>query len=494
MSAKFKDFIYRYRNLLLFIAYAAISISIMIHHEPFRDEMNTWAVLNNVPTGNLPHDLTRGGHPLIYYLFWLPFAKIGLPFVFYRIAAWLACLAAAFLFIFHSPFSFATKTLAAFSTPMIYWYPSIARCYSFVPAVFFSLAWLSPKIKDRKSADYGILIILFCLIAGIVANIHLIYGMLGGAVFITLAWKKIRSGDKFSRHEIIAASLLSLLLAVPAVQTFMAFSVNDAYVESIRISPVEVLEVIIRNLSCNWQSYEFLSPPTRWMPYYAEDTFFATTLFSLLGLCAILLKTSPCIFFIFAAGFIYHFAVYTTKYPVFMPYRIFTFETMLIACLWAAAMLEPEKYANKKRAAEMLLAILLFPAAISGAEMCHADWVMPFTPDMAMAEYADRNIQADGNAKIYITDSASLTGVSFYSRKHVFYDPDGNPVVCLVHLGKRMNYPPETKPGQETYIIDKAYADGADRGNLTDKSHAEKMFCSYKGIIGPAMCIYRING
>ena len=110
-----------------------------------------------------------------------------------------------------------------------------------------------------------------------------------------------------------------------------------------------------------------------------------------------------------------------------------------------------------------------------------------------MAEYIDRNIPEGENTKIYMTDSSAFTGTKFYSKKHEFYDKDNKPIKYItVYLKRKIYSIPKVHKGKEIYIIDHSKTEDDSIGIIKDKSRTKKIFCSYKGIVGSQMCLYKV--
>ena len=163
------------------------------------------------------------------------------------------------------------------------------------------------------------------------------------------------------------------------------------------------------------------------------------------------------------------------------------------ASVWAAAAITPKAYARQKSTIELLLILILIPAVLSGAEMCHVEWKEPFTAAIAIADYADNNIPAEENTKIYLADASASAGVIFYSKKHKFYDSNDNPIKFIaVYLSRKLYSLPKAQEGKEMYIIEHTNKEGTDTGIIKDKGKVKEMFCAYEGIIYPPMCIYKV--
>ena len=70
-------------NLILFCAFAgylAFNGLLLARHEPWRDEANVWLMARELSPAGLFAEIRYQGHPCLWYLIVMPFAKLGLPF------------------------------------------------------------------------------------------------------------------------------------------------------------------------------------------------------------------------------------------------------------------------------------------------------------------------------------------------------------------------------------------------------------------------------
>ena len=168
-----KEFIKKNKvNLVIMLCYSIITFIILLFHESWRDEAQAWLIVRDLNIIEIFEQMKYEGHPIIWYLILMPFAKMGLPYIFVKIASWIICNIAVWLILKKAPFNIFIKTLFIFSMPMIYLYPSIARSYCLIPLAIVLIA-IYYKQRHEKPIQY-ILSILF------LANTHVImYGMIG---------------------------------------------------------------------------------------------------------------------------------------------------------------------------------------------------------------------------------------------------------------------------------------------------------------------------
>lgn len=168
-----KEFIKKNKiNLVVMLCYSIITFIILLFHESWRDEAQAWLIARNLNIIDIFGQMKYEGHPVIWYLILVPFAKLGLPYIFVKIVSWLICNIAVWLILKKAPFNLILKILFIFSMPMIYLYPSISRSYCLIPLAITIVAIYFGQ-RHEKTIQY-ILSILF------LANTHVImYGMVG---------------------------------------------------------------------------------------------------------------------------------------------------------------------------------------------------------------------------------------------------------------------------------------------------------------------------
>lgn len=146
-------------NILLWCIYAAIVCFTAAHHEPWRDEADTWLCTRDE---SLPTILSRTGYmgtPVLWYVVVFPLAKLGLPYCSMEILTVGFALISVGLIIFRSPFGFWLKASICLSYLFTYEYSIIARSYGLSVLLIISLAALHHK-RQVHPVIYGLLIAL----------------------------------------------------------------------------------------------------------------------------------------------------------------------------------------------------------------------------------------------------------------------------------------------------------------------------------------------
>ncbi len=146
-------------NIFIIICYIIITSAAVFYHELWRDEAQAWCIVRDLNFVDIFNIARYEGHPILWYLLLLPFAKLGINVVSMQIISLIAVLTSVIFFVFKSPFNKLQKVLIIFSAGMLYYLPVIARNYSLIPVLLFLLAYFYPK-RDERPYLYSILIIL----------------------------------------------------------------------------------------------------------------------------------------------------------------------------------------------------------------------------------------------------------------------------------------------------------------------------------------------
>ena len=152
-------------NILSTILYAAFTFIIVMHHEIWADEAQVWLLSKNLSLFGLFRHLVEEGHPSLFYLIMMPFAKTGCSVIIMQVFCWLCSIAAAFLLLQFSPFSGFEKASIVLSSGFLYFFPVIARSYSMIPVLVFLAAILYKKQKEYP--------VFYAVVLALIANTHI---------------------------------------------------------------------------------------------------------------------------------------------------------------------------------------------------------------------------------------------------------------------------------------------------------------------------------
>lgn len=130
---------------------------LLILHEPWRDEANVWLMARELSPVQLFREIKYQGHPCLWYLLMMPFAKVGLPFRMIEVLSFLIMGVSAGIFWWKGPLHRFTKIFCLFSPIFTYFYPVIARNYCLIALLLILLAWQYPERREH-CVRYGLLL------------------------------------------------------------------------------------------------------------------------------------------------------------------------------------------------------------------------------------------------------------------------------------------------------------------------------------------------
>lgn len=200
--------------LIIFAIYMTISFVTIFFHERWEDEAQAWLTVRDCTPIELIGRMKAEGHFLPWYLILMPFAKLGLPFIFTNIISWLITSASAWLMLKKLPCKFYKRVIFIFTLPMIYLFPVVSRCYCLIPLATI-LAIMFYKDRFKKPVPYLLSIILML-------NTHifcLMFALIMGLEYL-VDWLKIRKTLSRKKNRkiyiyIIGAVVLAILSILP---------------------------------------------------------------------------------------------------------------------------------------------------------------------------------------------------------------------------------------------------------------------------------------
>ena len=159
-NKKIKNYIPEILDLIL---YMVCMIIIMYFHEPWFDEAQAWLIARDASLKDiffvLPH---YEGHPPIWHLVLLPFAKLGAPFeLSIKLVSLTFCSIAMGLFIFKAPFKRIIRLTIPFTYFFFYQYGVISRPYCIL-MLGFILCAMFYREKNIKSFRFIISLMIIC--------------------------------------------------------------------------------------------------------------------------------------------------------------------------------------------------------------------------------------------------------------------------------------------------------------------------------------------
>ena len=65
--------------IIAFVLYLGLSAYLVYIHEPWRDEIHAWLMAKNMSIPELIRFSRHEGHPVLWHILLMPFAKTGAP-------------------------------------------------------------------------------------------------------------------------------------------------------------------------------------------------------------------------------------------------------------------------------------------------------------------------------------------------------------------------------------------------------------------------------
>ena len=192
--------------IFIFAIYAIINLTFVLKHEPWRDEIHAWLMSKTYSISELFIESRFDGHPILWHLILMPFAKLNFPIITLNIINYIIVLFSAYLLLFKSRLSLLFKLIVLFTIPFTYTYSAIARNYSLILLFLMLIAIVYPK-RFEKPILYSILI---CLL---IHTHSLAWGIVAGLT-ITFHFVEIYKSIKYKNVPNIKKIIVGLVLIV----------------------------------------------------------------------------------------------------------------------------------------------------------------------------------------------------------------------------------------------------------------------------------------
>ena len=139
------------KDFIIILIYAIVTFIVTIFfHEKWRDEAQAWLLARDLNPIELFKQMKYEGHPPLWHLILMPFAKLGFPYMTISIISWGIMCASSWILLRKSPFKQSTKILILCSISFIYLYPTISRNYCLIPLAIAIIASIYPNRNEKK--------------------------------------------------------------------------------------------------------------------------------------------------------------------------------------------------------------------------------------------------------------------------------------------------------------------------------------------------------
>lgn len=147
--------------LVTFIVVSITNLFFSIGHDYWRDETQAWLIAKDtIPNASSLFTVTSyEGHPLLWFLVLMPFAKLGAPLWSMKVISYVMMTTSVILLLFKTSFPLYLKVLAAFSPMFVYSWTVPARSYA-LSALLMVMLIIIYRVRLEHPFLYGILLSL----------------------------------------------------------------------------------------------------------------------------------------------------------------------------------------------------------------------------------------------------------------------------------------------------------------------------------------------
>ncbi len=135
---------------ILFILVSIFNLILAINHEYWRDEAQAWLIARDcsLTPDSLFTVTSYEGHPLLWFLLLMPFAKFGFPFAGLKYISWGIMTVSLFIFFFNVKLPTLLKAVLALTPAYIYFFVVPARSYSLAGLLIICISATYNRHKD----------------------------------------------------------------------------------------------------------------------------------------------------------------------------------------------------------------------------------------------------------------------------------------------------------------------------------------------------------
>ena len=356
-------------NLIILFLYLLITIYTMIHHELWRDEAQAWCIVRDMTLPQIFNASRIEGHPILWYLILLPFAKSGLSVISMQIISLIFVLFAVIYFIFKSPCNYFIKTITVFSAGLLYYLPIISRNYSLIPLFLFLAAGLYSKRKENP--------ILYAFILILLSNTHLL--MLGFCLIMSVLFCAELIKEKPSKTGYIAISLL----IINFIFLYLCFHNMQSLNHATAFYGQNPKDIII---AIKYFAQIFFIFPLSMLPDKISIPIFYLLI---LLTCAFYLKNDKKIFIILIASLIFNWWIYYKVWYIGIVYqKSFLLMLIVLFCYW----IYKEQNENKTRLITCITAIFFLISFIASPFNIMLEKTHQYSGSKQLANYIRKNL------------------------------------------------------------------------------------------------------
>lgn len=368
-------------NIVLTLLYALFTLFVVLNHEIWVDEVQVWQIAKSLNLFELFKHLTNEGHPALFYLLVMPFAKLGAGIISMKLLCWMFSVFGVFLLFHFSPFKWWCKLAIILSAGFLYYFPVISRSYSLLPFLVFLSAVLYQKRKEQPVL-YGVVLFL-------ISQVHVI---MFAFVFVLALYfgLETKKENRINKKTIVAFSLMCLGLLLVVAQLSSTIWSNSAISTTINTDIV-----LIKNFFVEFFANTINDMSKVVIPFVS----YILWVFFLLLICLIFNKSKK-MFALVLLSIGFQIGIYVTVYPAFVyGTRIFSAFLILLFAYWVV--FNDSEEDKTKLIINILLAVFFLLSAFNGILNCIRDIKLPYSGSAPVAEFIKTNIAPDNSVIFY---------------------------------------------------------------------------------------------
>lgn len=193
-------------NIVITVVYFLLHLFVILRHEHWCDEAQAWLITKNLSLFEMFRILPTEGHPCLWFLFIMPFAKLGLSFDHVSFISLAVMTVTVYLFLTYSPFSLMVNIGILFSSVFLFYNPVVFRSYCLIALIIVLIAVFYEK-RNEKPILYGILV-------GLLFQTHVVAFGLGIGLFIDCLIDYFRNNKNRKQLWSLIIMLASFILMV----------------------------------------------------------------------------------------------------------------------------------------------------------------------------------------------------------------------------------------------------------------------------------------
>lgn len=478
-------------SIIITIVYGIFTLNTVLHHEVWADEAQVWQLCSHLNLFELIKHLSNEGHPALFYLFVMPFAKLFSNIIYMKLICWAFMTASVFLLVYYAPFRLYTKLTIILSAGFLYFFPVLARNYSIIPFLVFIAAILYNKSKEHP--------ILYALTLALIANTHIIMFCFTAIMGIDFYYRNILLNIRNKQTQELKKYILPFLIiccGCLVVFYMLCDTTNNNVFLKIDLTNLSLaIQRILFLFFINAYNYDIGVNLELYKPLL--DIFLIFTMIILYILCFInLFKQSKKLFFIAFLSIGFQLAIYIFAYNSFVYVnRIFCSHIILLFCFWISLTsdLEDKKGFSSKLTTNILLSLFFVLTIYNGINYTKYDLTMDYSGAKSTAAYIKENINPETSVLLidnepymislayYLKDTHKLYSV-FRKKDLEYVRWDNTTVSNYADLGwsQYVSYIHKTNP-KDLYVINVS----SDKKHIieeTQKNYFKLIFKSPKAI------------